>query len=79
MLHQITGVQPMGDVGGIFDLYKLNKKYWPYQHKLNLFGNNLEVDRWCWDRFKGRYWRSHRGLYAFKREKDYTMFLLRWA
>jgi hypothetical protein len=65
---------------GIKNLAKyLNKNYWPYQYTINNQTTNIEVERWCYDNFKCRYWRSLYGVYAFKREADYSMFLLRWS
>ena len=82
MAQQIVGVQPMGaGTGSIFNQYfykQYNKKYWPYQYYVNVDVFS-EVERWCWDRFKGRYWNNYGRQFAFKREKDYTMFILRWS
>lgn len=61
---------------------EFNRKYWPYQHRFEreaLFFDYNQIDQWCWANFKGRYWRSEGRRYAFKREKDYMLFLLRWA
>lgn len=79
--QRIVGVQPMTNNLGIFNQFfekKFNKKYWPYQYYVNVDVFS-EVERWCWDRFKGRYWNNYGRMFVFKREKDYTMFLLRWA
>lgn len=83
MAQQIVGVQPMTGTGGysLFNQFfnkKFNKKYWPYQYyvKVDVFS---EVERWCWERFKGRYWNNYGRQFVFKREKDYTMFVLRWS
>lgn len=79
--QQITGVQPMSYTGsGIFNQFfnkKFNKKYWPYQYYVNVYVFS-EVERWCWDRFKGRYWNNYGRQFVFKREKDAVMFALRW-
>jgi hypothetical protein len=65
---------------GIKNLAKyLNKNYWPHQYTINNQTTNIEVERWCYANFKGRYWRSLYGVYGFKREADYSMFLLRWS
>jgi hypothetical protein len=87
--NQITSVQPMQLTGNEFftmttDYYfKLNEKYWPYQHHLRTPNNSLNpviaAERWCYDNLKGRNWRSHGTFFAFKRKSDYTMFLLKWA
>lgn len=81
--RQIVGVQPMLGAGGksIFNQFfdkKFNKKYWPYQYYVNVDVFS-EVERWCWDRFKGRYWNNYGRMFVFKREKDAVMFALRWA
>jgi hypothetical protein len=57
----------------------MKKKYWPYQYAFPVTHNCIDIDRWCCQQFKGRHWRSMHGTYVFKREKDYTLFLLRWA
>jgi hypothetical protein len=78
--QQITGVQPMSYTGSsIFNSFfakEYNKKYWPYQYVITQ--DSREAERWCWDRFKGRYWNSHGRKFVFKREKDAVMFALRW-
>ena len=88
MANSILGVQPMtGPGSSIFNHYygkkEYNKKYWPYQYTIN--DDYLrdfivrDAERWCWDRFKGRYWSNHGRNFVFKREKDAVMFALRWA
>lgn len=80
---QITGVQPMAINQD--DIFKFiygfnghNKKYWPYQIKLDL-DKLLAAERWCYVNFKSRNWRNVGGSFAFKRQEDYEWFLLRWA
>jgi hypothetical protein len=56
-------------------------KYWPHQHYLGFkypWSTIDEVEKWCWQNFKGRYWRSEGRFFGFKRERDYTLFMLRW-
>ena len=56
-----------------------NKKYWPYQYFIDDKTYRIsEVERWCWDQFKGRYWNNYGRNFVFKREKDAVMFALRW-
>lgn len=62
----------------IFFKKHYSKKYWPYQYMVNSDVKIREVERWCWDRFKGRYWSSHNRQYVFKREKDAVLFALKW-
>jgi hypothetical protein len=57
----------------------MKKKYWPYQYEFPMIPNRTDIERWCYKNFKSRNWRSMYGTYAFKHEKDYTLFLLRWA
>jgi hypothetical protein len=80
MAQQIVGVQPMtGSAGSIFNQYnskEYNKKYWPYQYVITQ--HSYDAERWCWERFKGRYWHSHGRKFVFKREKDAVLFALRW-
>ncbi len=84
MAQQIVGVQPMTGMGSIFDRFygskEYNKKYWPYQYYINDTVYQIkDAERWCWDRFKGRYWNNYGRHFVFKREKDAVMFALRWA
>lgn len=78
--NQIIGVQPMTGVGrSIFSQFfdkQFNKKYWPYQYEITQ--DSREAERWCWERFKGRYWNSYGRKFVFKREKDAVIFALRW-
>jgi len=80
--HQITGMKPMTIPSGhsLMDLYfpkTYNKKYWPYQYVITQ--NSHDAERWCWARFKGRYWSNYGRKFVFKREKDAVLFALRWA
>lgn len=82
LARDILGVQPMtGRVGNLWNIRRsrnYNKKYWPYQYKINP-ENIIQAERWCWDRFKGRYWHSDNGKFVFKRESHAAMFLLKWG
>jgi hypothetical protein len=80
--HQITGMQPMSTYTGssIFNQFfskEYNKKYWPYQYVITQ--DSRAAERWCWDRYKGRYWNNYGRKFVFKREKDAVLFALRWA
>lgn len=81
MAQQITGVQPMSYTGSsIFNQFfqkEYNKKHWPYQYVITQ--DSREAERWCWDRFKGRYWNNYGRKFVFKREKDAVLFALRWV
>ena len=81
MAQQIVGVQPMATAtGSIFKRYwpkRYNKKYWPYQYDVAR-EDRWDIERWCWDNFKGRYWHSHGSQFVFKSEKDAVMFAMRW-
>ena len=67
-------------VDGLFTFteQEFNRKHWPHQHVIKS-SSRRDVERWCWNNFKGRFWRSKGNRYAFKREKDYMMFLLKWS
>jgi len=63
-------------VSGIFDDF--NPKYWPYQTTAD-WGQIYSIERWCYTNIKGRNWRSLGNRFAFKRERDYVAFLLKWS
>jgi hypothetical protein len=80
--QSIVGVQPRGisfeEYSKWFIQRKYNKKYWPYQYAV--FDHSvIEVERWCWTNFKGRYWHSDCRTFVFKRQKDYAWFMLKWG
>lgn len=83
MAQQIVGVQPMQTKGvSIFDKaiggHSFNEKYWP--HIKTISWNQLfEAERWCYQNFRSRNWRNQGLHFAFKREQDYALFLLRWS
>ena len=57
-------------------------KYWPHRHEFDFFqqkGTVYEMERWCYNNMKSKNWRSHYGVFAFKREEYYAAFLLRWS
>lgn len=58
-----------------------NKRYWPYQRYFGVETEKQidEIERWCWQNFKGKYWRSMYRAFAFKRERDFMLFTLRWS
>lgn len=83
MANHIIGVQPMmGNVGSIFTKtiggHSFNPKYWPHVKQVS-YSQLFEAERWCYDNIKGRYWRSQGLHFAFKREADYMVFLLKWS
>lgn len=60
----------------------LNKKYWPYRVQTNFpYGDDVNVFEWCKKNLPGQ----HRWTLAgpnnwyFKKERDVTMFTLRWS
>jgi len=60
-----------------------NKKYWPYQVRLDTQVIDKEctiqdLERWCYKNLKTQEWRNDIWYFAFKREQDYTFFMLRW-
>ena len=80
--QQITGVQPMNTYTGssIFNSFfakEYNKKYWPYQYVITQ--DSREAERWCWDRFKGRYWSNYGHRFVFKQKDDAALFVLSWV
>ena len=61
-----------------------NKKYWPSQVRIDvpLIKREItlqELERWCYQNLKSSEWRNDGWYFAFKREQDYTFFVLRWA
>jgi len=82
MAQQITSVQPMHDAGSIFSAYagstQYNPKYWPHQLYIEHWGKAHEAERWCYENFKSRYWKSSGRHFAFKRGTDATLFTLKW-
>lgn len=80
--QQIVGVQPMGpSTGEIFKTFlirKYNKKYWPYQYDVSR-EDRWDIEQWCWQNFKGRYWHSNGSKFVFKRKEDAMLFTLRWG
>lgn len=79
--QQILDAQPQrGAAGRIFTSWntrKYNIKYWPFQY-VNTKYNSVDIEQWCWSKFKGRYWHSSRNTFVFKRAEDATMFKLKW-
>lgn len=74
--QEIVGVQPMTTP------VRYNKRYWPYQYYLGFrysYDEMADIERWCWRHFKGRFWRSDERFFAFKRQKDFNWFMLRWS
>ena len=82
--QQIVGVQPIpSQAGSVFkrDImvggHTFNQRYWPYV-KMVLWNQYFDAERWCYQNFKSRNWRSQGQYFAFKRKEDYTFFMLRW-
>lgn len=57
---------------------ELNDKYWPYQFAFDHWKDLSKAEKFCYQNFKGRYWRSQGRYFGFKRKQDYEWFLLRW-
>jgi hypothetical protein len=83
--QQIIGVQPMAPpTGNIFSMNSVfgdktySKKFWPHQIMIDR-SKIVDAERWCWNRFKGKYWSSSGGRFVFKRSKDAVIFALRWS
>ena len=68
--RDLVGVQPMSSPH--------NKRYWPYQTTVN-WNQIKEIERWCYSCMKSAHWRNYGQFFAFKREQDYTAFLLKWS
>jgi hypothetical protein len=81
MAQQIVGVQPMTNIGSIFDRaiggHSFNEKYWPHV-KMVSWKEIFDAERFCYTNFKSRNWRNAGQFFAFKRKRDYEWFLLRW-
>jgi hypothetical protein len=80
--QSLPGVQPMTGTGGKSIFRQLfnkeyNKKYWPYQYVITQ--DSHEAERWCWDRFKGRYWSNYGHRFVFKQKDDAALFVLSWV
>lgn len=79
---QIVGVQPMQDIGSIFNKaiggHNFNEKYWPYVKMLS-WNQIKDAERFCYASFKSRNWRNQGLHFAFKRKQDYEWFLIRWT
>lgn len=61
-----------------------NKRHWPYQIRL-LEGEPKSVpyvetiERFCYDHFVTQDWNNVGHYFVFKREADFTFFMLRWG
>jgi hypothetical protein len=56
----------------------LNKKYWP--HHITVSPVKIaDAERWCYENFKSKQWRSVGTYFAFKSGADATVFTLRWS
>lgn len=72
----INSMYPILDkiVGG----HNFNKTYWPYV-KMISWDQYHKAERWCYANFKSRNWRNQGLWFAFKKETDFTLFMLKWA
>lgn len=62
----------------------LNKKYWPYQIRLDtpIIEHRFtvqECERFCYEHFKSGNWHNTGWYFAFKRGTDFSFFMLRWG
>lgn len=60
----------------------LNKKYWPYRVQTNFrYGEDNDVFHWCEKNLPGKHRWTFAGpnVWYFKKERDVTMFTLRWS
>jgi hypothetical protein len=83
LAKQIVGVQPMSaGAGSVFNKaiggHNFNAKYWPH-FKMVSWDQLFEAERWCYANFKSRNWRNQGMYFAFKREQDYLLFVLKWS
>ena len=61
-------------VGG----HTFNRRYWPYVIQMS-FSDYDNAERFCYDNFRSRNWRSQGPYFGFKRKEDYEWFVLRWS
>ena len=54
-----------------------NRTYWPHQATV-WWDDIYDIERWCYANLKSKNWRNRRQYFAFKREEDYLLFVLRW-
>jgi hypothetical protein len=63
-------------------MYTYNKKHWPYQFrmlpKLDAWEQMCQLEAYCYEHFKSGNWRNNGLYFAFKRESDAALFVLRW-
>ena len=57
----------------------LNKKYWPYQTRIESDCSVESLEDWCYTNIKDRNWRNEGYYFVFKYGTDATMFALRWT
>lgn len=59
----------------------LNKKIWPYQYRVvpdkNVIEQAMQLEQFCQERFDVEDWYNDGLYFAFKREDQATLFLLR--
>ena len=70
--QDIVGVQPMDGKPTV----NFNRKYWPYQIKIPGTYMPWDAERFCYQHFRSRNWRSYGFYFAFKREEDFAWFML---
>lgn len=58
--------------------HTFNKTYWPHVIEIS-FNDYDNAERFCYDNFRSRNWRSLGPYFGFKRKEDYEWFVLRWS
>ena len=61
---------------------RLNKKYWPHMVQTRMISSTVdEAYNWCMKNFPGkeRWTIAGPNIWYFKKERDVTMFTLRWS
>lgn len=56
-----------------------NTRYWPHVTQVNHRTLTRDVERWCYTNLRSGNWRNNGTWFAFKREQDYMMFLLKFS
>lgn len=58
--------------------HTFNKTYWPHVIEITVHDYD-KAERFCYDNFRSRNWRSQGPYFGFKRKEDYEWFVLRWS
>lgn len=60
-----------------------NKKYWPYQYRMlpepDAWEQMCRLEAYCIDNFNKDAWCNNGLYFAFAKEEDAALFLLRWG